>query len=142
MTFLNKHASTLIDRKLKRTDKDYISKIESFNEEAVLLHKRVRPLTDEQLVLRVSEYVSSYIPHTDIWEVKFKSNLQNLEVATLQMIHLTFTMALVPKKHEYEWRKFQELQTTFPTLSDFAEKQFLIHYNRVKELLQQPKGEC
>ena len=134
MVWLNKHASQLIDRNLQRKDKAQQTKIENFNEEAALLHKKLRPLIDEQALQHVSAYVNQYISHTDIWTMKFKTNMQNAEVATMQMLHLTFVIATV-HGHEREWAKFRELQAQFPALSDFAETQFSMHYERIKQLL-------
>lgn len=134
MVWLNKHASQLIDRGLQRKDKAQHMKIEKFNEEAAQLHKKLRPLIEEDVLLPVTTYVNNYISHTDIWTMKFKMNLENLEVATMQILHLTFLMPHI-EGHEREWSAFRELQQVFPTLSDFAEQQFALHYERVKKLV-------
>lgn len=134
MVWLNKHASQLIDHNLQRKDKEYVMKIEKFNEDAASLHKKLRPFANEQAMQHVTDYVNQYISHTDIWTMKFKMNLQNAEVATMQILHLTFLMPQI-EGHEHEWAKFRELQEVFPTLSDFAEAQFSLHYERVKKLI-------
>lgn len=134
MVWLNKHASQLIDNNLKRQDKEYYAKIEKFNEEAASLHKKLKPYATDALT-PVTQYVNDYISYTNIWQLKFQTNMQNAEVATMQMLHLTCLIAPLPKTFTREWKKFYELQQMFPTLSDFSEQQFELHYERVKKLL-------
>lgn len=69
--------------------------------------------------------------------MKFKTNLQNLEIATVQLLHLHFIFEQLPQTACInERKKYAKLQSLFPTLSDYAPKQYDIHYAKIVALLQ------
>ena len=136
MVFLNKQASKLIDNRLKRKEKDYYDQIEAFNVEAAAIHKKLLLQMDIEIVAAVTNYVNTFISHTTIWYLKFKTNLQNLEVATLQLLHLHFIFEQLPEAQFLKERaRFIALQDAFPALSEYAPKQYELHYAKIIALL-------
>lgn len=137
LVWLNKQASILIDNRLKRKEKDYYSNIEAFNLDAAAIHKKLLLEIDMQQFSVITQYVNQFISHTTIWFMKFKTNLQNLEVVTLQLLHLHFIFDMLPQNMcSKERTKFTALQALFPTLSDYALKQYDIHYAKINAVLQ------
>lgn len=134
MQWLNKHASKLIDKGLQRKDREYYAKIEQFNIDAAILHRTLAQKIDLSTYTAITNYVNQYIAHTTIWNVKFYVNMQNLEVATMQLIHLE---AIFANEHESllsERNQFAELQQLFSTLSDYALTQYELHVSRLPAL--------
>lgn len=132
MVFLNKQASKLIDNRLKRKEKDYYDQIEAFNVEAAVIHKKLLLEMNIEDVEGITSYVNQFISHTTVWYLKFKTNLQNLEVATLQLLHLHFIFEQLPaEQFTKERARFHALRETFPMLSEYAPKQYDLHYAKI-----------
>lgn len=137
VVFLNKQASKLIDNRLKRKERDYYAQIEAFNVEAAAIHKKLLLQLRIEDFTVVTNYANQFISHTTIWYLKFKTNLQNLEVATLQLLHLHFIFQQLPQEQFNKERdRFNELTKHFPKLSEYAPKQYDLHYAKISALLQ------
>ena len=56
------------------------------------LHHQIAPHIDETKYEAITSYVNQYISHTHIWNLKFACNLEDPEVALMQLFHLKYIL--------------------------------------------------
>lgn len=56
------------------------------------LHHQIAPHIDDAKYEAITSYVNQYISHTHIWNLKFACNLEDPEVALMQLFHLTYIL--------------------------------------------------
>ncbi|MEG0260171.1 MAG: hypothetical protein RR651_09880, partial [Lysinibacillus sp.] len=86
MTHLNKDLARTLELQHKRTVKGLFLKIQELNNDSKLLLKRLEPHIDINHYQLAMDYVNKYVSHTSILNLKFITNLQNLEVLVLHTI--------------------------------------------------------
>lgn len=56
------------------------------------VHHQLAPHIDETKYEAATAYVNQYISHTHIWNIKFVCNLEDSEVALMQLFHLKYIL--------------------------------------------------
>ena len=81
------------------------------------IHHQIAPHIDYSKYEAATSYVNQYVAHTDIWHLKFVSNLENPEVVLMQLFHLmhiidnepTDSFVIEREIIEEQRRKFREI---------------------------------
>lgn len=76
------------------------------------LHHQIAPHIEQEKYEAITSYVNQYISHTHIWNLKFACNLEDPEVALMQLFHLTYILE-------------QEASTAYTTARTLLEQQRL-----------------
>lgn len=60
------------------------------------IHHQLAPHIDEIKYEAATAYVNQYISHTHVWNIKFVCNLEDPEVALMQLFHLKYILDREP----------------------------------------------
>ncbi|WP_274308895.1 hypothetical protein [Solibacillus daqui] len=60
------------------------------------VHQQLAPHIDEIKYEAATGYVNQYISHTHVWNIKFVCNLEDPEVALMQLFHLKYILDREP----------------------------------------------
>lgn len=60
------------------------------------IHQQLAPHIDEIKYEAATAYVNQYISHTHVWHIKFVCNLEDPEVALMQLFHLQYILDREP----------------------------------------------
>jgi len=138
---LNKYAAKLNENQEKLNSKKLYNTISKVNLNLSNIHRSVAPKIDIQKFKYATDYVNQFISHTSVWNLKFLMNLENPEVAMLQIFHLEFiflvenTPALAQEKAQFE--KQAELFFSLGVYSDdHLEKRKIKMYTAIDEAIK------
>ncbi len=100
--------------------RQFYSLIADINEELANLHKSIEHKIEKESYHLVTEYINQFISYTSVWNVKFVSNLENPEVAMLQIFHLDYIFQQESTEHfRCERAELIELKEKFRALEAF-----------------------
>ena len=68
------------------------------------VHQQLARYIDEEKYEAATAYVNQYISHTHIWNIKFVCNLEDPEVALMQLFHLHYILSQEPAELYEELR--------------------------------------
>ena len=77
-----------LERQHLRTTRKYTLQLVDINMVLSNIHHQIAPHIDHSKYEAATSYVNQYVAHTDIWHLKFVSNLENPEVVLMQLFHL------------------------------------------------------
>jgi hypothetical protein len=85
-----------LERQHLRTARKYTLQLVDINMVLSNIHHQIAPHIDQSKYEAATSYVNQYVAHTDIWHIKFVSNLENPEVVLMQLFHLMHIMENEP----------------------------------------------
>lgn len=134
----NKHFTKSLEmQNIKKTRKFYHSLAE-INLSLAEIHKSIELLIDKNTYQYATEYVNQFISYTTIWHLKFVYNLENPEVALLQIFHLNYIFKHEPaSKFEKERRQFEELKEEFDKVNPFTQERISGRYDKMLAFIQE-----
>lgn len=120
-----------------QTIRRYTLQMVTLNENLKELHDKIAPHIDPTQYEAISAYVNQYISHTHIWNIKFTHNLENPEVALMQLVHLQFILTNEPA-HLFKEIRIQvaDLQTKFQSITLYSATQLKVREHKMKDYLQ------
>lgn len=77
-----------LERQHLKTARKYTLQLVDINMALSNIHHQIAPHIDHSKYEAATTYVNQYVAHTDIWNIKFVSNLENPEVVLMQLFHL------------------------------------------------------
>ena len=85
-----------VERQHLKTARKYTLQIVDINMVLSNIHHQIAPHIDQPKYEAATSYVNQYVAHTDIWHIKFVSNLENPEVVLMQLFHLQHILEQEP----------------------------------------------
>lgn len=82
-----------LEQQQLRSAKKYHLAIAEINTELVKVHKVLERCIQKPDYSAITAYVNQYISYTTIWNIKFIYNLENPEVALMQLMHANYILA-------------------------------------------------
>lgn len=119
----NRYTAKLNEMQQKINTKKRYTIIEDINLSLNKIHQMVEPQINLKKFQPATDYVNQYISHTSIWNLKFKVNLESLEVALLQILHLQFIFDIESKNAFHEEKKlFAEQLERFNSVNTYSDE--------------------
>lgn len=138
MAYLNKHAAHKMEQQYLKDTKHFFLRIQNLNQELhVLLVKTEREINKSKYD-SIIEYINQYVVHTDIWRLRFTNNLQNIEIAVLQVLLLEHIYQQDPTiSQTIDHEKLEEFKEQLLLLNDHAPKLFEIHRKKLQNYISE-----
>ena len=138
----NKHlAKTVEKQQMKQTRQFYLS-LADINLQLSTIHQRLSMKIDLAAYEYASEYVNQYISYTTVWNLKFVYNLENPEVALLQIFHLRYIFSCEPEHLFKDDRAyFEEAQQCFAKINPFKPEKVDARYNDMLQYIESKKAQ-
>ncbi|WP_274308896.1 hypothetical protein [Solibacillus daqui] len=127
-----------------KTIRRYPLQIATLNENLKVLHDHIAPHIDETRYEAITSYANQYISHTHIWDLKFANNLENPEVALMQLFHLKFILASEPAHlHQSIRSNLEELTHKFRRITLYSDEQLKLREVKMLDYIHnfEPKVE-
>ncbi|WCH48172.1 MULTISPECIES: hypothetical protein [Lysinibacillus] len=141
MSNINKHLARTLEQQHKRSVRGLFLKIEELNNACTQLRKRLEPNVDLTLYKQAIDYVNQFVSHTSILNLKFITNTQNLEVAVLHTLFLSYILERESThSFAYENRLLQGYLHEIFTLNDHAKTLFMNHKEKMLTFIQEDKS--
>lgn len=106
----HKQVALSLERQHLKYVKSYYKTLADINMCLGNIHRSIQPRIDKQKYRYATEYVNQYISYTNVWNIKFVYNLENPEVALLQIFHLDYIFEHEPENRFATERKLLEEQ--------------------------------
>ena len=137
----NKHlAKTVEKQQLKQTRQFYLA-LADINLQLSTIHQRLSMKIDLASYEYASEYVNQYISYTTVWNLKFVYNLENPEVALLQIFHLRYIFSCEPEHLFKDDRAyFEEAKQCFAKINPFKPEKVDARYNDMLQYIESKKA--
>lgn len=136
---INKYAVKLHEQQERVNTKKLYSTIQNINVNLSKVHKSIATKIDITKFKASIDYLNQYISHTDVWNLKFTMNLENPEIAMLQIFNLEYIFTVEKSDLLIEDREiFEEQAQLFYSLNlyneEHIEKRKQKMYNSIQHL--------
>lgn len=119
-----------------KTIRRYPLQIATINESLKELHNQIAPHIDATKYQAISSYANQYISHTHIWNLKFSNNLENPEVALMQLFHLKFILVAEPAHlHTSIRSNLEELTDKFRHMTLYSKEQIILRESKMRDYI-------
>lgn len=119
-----------------KTIRRYPLQIATINESLKELHNQIAPHIDATKYEAISSYANQYISHTHIWNLKFSNNLENPEVALMQLFHLKFILVAEPAHlHTSIRSNLEELTDKFRHMTLYSKEQIILRESKMRDYI-------
>jgi hypothetical protein len=138
----NKHLAKTVEKQHMRQTRQFYLALAEINLQLSTIHQRLSKKIDLSSYEYVTEYVNQYISYTTIWNLKFVYNLENPEVALLQIFHLRYIFNCEPEHLFKEERAyFEEAKECFAKVNPFKPEKVDTRYNEMLQYIETKKAE-
>lgn len=105
------------------------------------VHHQLAPHIDETKYEAVTAYVNQYISHTHVWNIKFVCNLEDSEVALMQLFHLKYILDCEPAELYQNARDIlQEQREKFMAITLFPDEHIEMRRRKMLDYIQTHKN--
>ena len=102
------------------------------------IHKSIELYIDRNKYKYATEYVDQFISYTTVWNMKFVYNLENPEVALLQIFHLTYIFENEPEPNfAKERRELELLKERFLQVNPFKQEKVEERYAKMVKYIKE-----
>lgn len=133
----NKHAAKMLERQQSKKTRQVYHALAELNLSLNQLHKSIERYIDLDKYKYATEYVDQFISYTTVWNMKFVYNLENPEVALLQIFHLTY---IFENEHESEFtkerRELTQLIAQFEEMNPFKQEKVEERYAKMVQYIR------
>jgi len=127
---------TITSKSHLKTIRRYPLQIATLNENLKALHDQIAPHIDASKYEAISSYANQYISHTHIWNLKFYNNLENPEVALMQIFHLKFILLAEPAHlHTSIRSNLEELTNKFHHMMLYSNEQLILREGKIRDYI-------
>ncbi|MEB2302613.1 hypothetical protein LAV72_23715 [Lysinibacillus xylanilyticus] len=137
MSYINKDLARTLEQQHKRSVRGLFLKIQDLNNNCTLLRKRLEPHIDFAVYKHAIDYVNQFVSHTTIFNLKFITNTQNLEVAVL---HTLLLVHIVENEDSYTFEYEQKLLQGYIheifALNDHAKALYTNHQEKMLHYME------
>lgn len=117
----DKQVAHMLEKQQMHTDRKYFLSIADVNLKLSKIHQQIKSDIQVDDYQYATEYVHQYISYTTIWNLKFTLNVENPEIALLQIFHLNYIFQHEPAhKFQQEREELQEIAQQFFALEAFT----------------------
>lgn len=88
--YTDKYVAKQMEKQYMKNLQKYYVTLGEINVALAKIHKQISPFIQHGKYERATAYINQYISHTTVWNLKFKMNLENPEIALLQIFHLEY----------------------------------------------------
>ena len=100
------------------------------------IHKSISHYIDHDKYKYATEYVNQFISYTSVWNLKFIYNIENPEVALLQIFHLTYIFENEPESQFIKERQeLTQLKTRFSEMNRFKQEKVAERYEKMLQYI-------
>ncbi len=133
----NKHAAKMLERQQSKKNRQVYHALAEINLSLNQLHKSIERYIDLDKYKYATEYVDQFISYTSVWNLKFVYNLENPEVALLQIFHLTYIFG---NEHESKFtkerRELTQLIAQFEEMNPFKQEKVEERYAKMVQFIR------
>lgn len=134
----NKQVAMSLERQHIKHVKHYYRTLAEINMNLANIHKSIERRVNKKKYQFASDYVNQFISYTSVWNVKFVYNLENPEVALLQIFHLDYIFEQEPNnRFKRERRLFQEQKEIFDQVNPFKEEHIASRKQRMLDYIEE-----
>lgn len=102
------------------------------------LHNQMAPHINKEEYEAITAYVNQYISYTHIWQMKFVCNLEDPEVALLQIFHLYYILERQQAdKFMKEREILKEQNEKFLSITLFSDSHIEERYKKMVQFIQE-----
>ncbi len=135
---LNKQAALSIEKQHLNKQKKYYVSIAEINNTLANVHKDLLPELDRAKYQYATDYINQYISHTTVWNLKFVMNMENSEVALLQIFHLDYILSKEPESlFTTEREILQEQKEKFLSLDCFTMEKIIQRHQQMLAFIKE-----
>ena len=133
----NKHAAKMLERQQSRKTRQVYHALAELNLSLNKIHKSIEHYIDRDKYKSATEYVDQFISYTTVWNIKFVYNLENPEVALLQIFHLSY---IFDNEHQSnfmkERRELEQLKKQFAKMNPFKQEKVEERYAKMVQFIE------
>ena len=127
-----------LERQHTKHVKHYYRTLAEINVELAKIHKNLQFTLDKEKYQYVTEFVNKYISYTTIWNIKFVYNLENPEVALLQIFHLEYIFDREPEDlYQPERQIFLEQKEIFSKIEAYTKEHIQLRKKGMLDFIAQ-----
>lgn len=105
------------------------------------IHYQIAPHINKEEYEAATTYVNQYISHTHIWHIKFVSNLEDPEVALMQIFHLQYIFKREQADKFTQEREILEEQTKkFRAITLYSDQHIESRRQKMEQYIQEHKN--
>lgn len=136
MPYLNKYLARTLEQQHKRSVRGLFLKIQDLNNECTILRKQIETRIDLTQYNDAIDYIDTFVSHTSILNLKFITNLQNLEVVVLHAILLDVILTNESdESFNYEKQLLEGYLEEILALNDHAPTLFANHKEKMLQYI-------
>ena len=134
----NRHVAKILDRQQSKKSRQVYHALAELNLSLNEIHKSIEHYIDRDNYKYATEYVNQFISYTTVWNLKFVYNLENPEVALLQIFHLTYIFDNEDDlKFAKERRELAQLKAQFEAMNPFNKEKVAERYEKMIQYIQE-----
>lgn len=120
-----------------RRGRSFIAVMKEINTELAQIHKRLEKIIDKSAYKGATLFVDQYVSYTSVWNLKFKYNFENPEVALLQCLHLEYILEHEKdNSFDQERKTLKEMNELFQQYKPYTEEQIKARKEKMIKFIQ------
>ena len=128
----NRHVAKVLEKQQIKKTRQVYHALAEINLSLNSIHQAIMRHIDHDKYKYATEYVNHFISYTTVWNLKFVYNLENPEVALLQIFHLTYIFDNEPEsKFTKERRELAQLKAYFSEINSFKPEKTAERYEQM-----------
>ena len=132
----NQHVAKMLDKQQTKKTRQIYHALAELNLSLNTIHKLIMNHIDHDKYKYATEYVNQFISYTSVWNLKFIYNLENPEVALLQIFHLTYIFENEPEsKFIKERRELAQINARFIEMNRFKQEKVAERYEKMLQYI-------
>ena len=134
----NQHVAKMLERQQTKRTRQIYHALADMNLSLNAIHRAILNHIDQDKYKYATEYVNHFISYTTVWNLKFVYNLENPEVALLQIFHLTYIFDNEPEsKFSKERHELVQLKVHFTEMNPFKQEKIAERYEKMIQYINE-----
>ena len=130
----NQHVAKMLDKQQTKKTRQVYHALAELNLSLNAVHKSIMDHINYDKYKYATEYVDQFISYTSVWNLKFVYNIENPEVALLQIFHLTYIFDNEPESQFIKERQeLTQIKARFIEMNRFKQEKVA---KKKKKMLQ------
>ena len=119
----NQHVAKMLDKQQTKKTRQVYHALAELNLSLNAVHKSIMDHINHDKYKYATEYVDQFISYTSVWNLKFVYNIENPEVALLQIFHLTYIFDNEPESQFIKERQeLTQIKARFIEMNRFKQE--------------------
>ena len=134
----NQHVAKMLDKQQTKKTRQVYHALAEINLSLNTVHKLIMDYIDHDKYKYATEYVNQFISYTSVWNLKFVYNLENPEVALLQIFHLTYIFDNEPESlFIKERQELAQVKARFIEMNRFKQEKVAERYEKMLQYIHE-----